>query len=181
MAVGRIAERYAGPLLDLAQDQKVEDAVKSDMEAFVKLCQENREFVLMLKSPVIPHLRKGEILKKIFQGKIQELTGKFFEIIVRKNRESILPEVAGHFLRLYNESKGIQEAKLTTSVAIDSALRKDFEKLVKSLSGKEPELEERVEPEILGGYQLELGDRKIDSTVRGQLRSLKLRFSRNNN
>jgi len=59
MSTARIAIRYATPLLDLASEQGIEDKVKSDMDGFLSLCEKNRDFLLMLKSPVIPHLRKA--------------------------------------------------------------------------------------------------------------------------
>ena len=181
MSTQRIAIRYATPLLELALEQGIEDKVKSDMEAFSKLCDENREFLLMLSSPVIPHLRKAGIIQKIFDGKVQKLTSKFFEVIVKKNREGVLPFVAGEFLSLYNAQKGLQEATVTTSFAINKAMKKEFESLVKKLSGKDPILKEEVNPDIIGGYELTIGDRKLDASVSGQLRALKLKFSKENN
>ena len=70
MSESRIAKRYATPLLKLADEQKSVDIVKSDMEQFLAVCKGNMAFLNMLKSPVIPHLKKGEILVKIFEGKV---------------------------------------------------------------------------------------------------------------
>ena len=111
----------------------------------------------------------------------QHLTSKFFEVIVKKNREGVLPFVASEFLSLYNAQKGLQEATVTTSFAINKAMKKEFESLVKKLSGKDPILKEEVNPDILGGYELTIGDRKLDASVSGQLRALKLKFSKENN
>mgnify|MGYP001801755611 CR=1 FL=1 len=181
MSTNRIAIRYATPLLELAIEQKIEDKVKADMDSFLSLCESNRDFLLMLKSPVIPHLRKAGIIKKVFEGKVQDLTTKFFEVIVKKNRENVLAEVAEKFLSLYNQKKGFQEALVTTAIALDKNLKKEVESIVKNLTGKEPLLKEEVNPEIIGGYELTIGDRKIDASVNGQLRALKLKFSKENN
>ena len=66
MSESRIAKRYATPLLELADKKKSVDIVKSDMEQFLTVCQGNPAFLNKLNSPVIPHLKKGEILVKIF-------------------------------------------------------------------------------------------------------------------
>jgi len=106
---------------------------------------------------------------------------KFFEVIVRKNRENVLPEVAEVFNSLYNEKKGLEEAVITTAVLLDKKLRGEVESIVRNLTGKEPMLKEEVDPEIIGGYELAIGDRKIEASVSGQLRALKLKFSKENN
>ena len=179
MSVGRIAVRYATPILELAEERKVLDAVKADMESFGVICEESKDFSLMLKSPIIPHLRKADILKKVFSGKVNALTLEAFDIITRKSRENLLEEIAGEFLHLYNVKKGLAEVSVTTSIELDADMRKAFEKLAKKITGKEPVLKEKVDPNIVGGYILKVGDRQIDDSVTGQLKELKLKFSKN--
>ncbi|MEO1256406.1 MAG: ATP synthase F1 subunit delta, partial [Bacteroidota bacterium] len=150
MSVGRIATRYATPILELAEEKKVLDAVKSDMESFVRICEESRDFSLMLKSPIIPHQQKAAILKKVFDGKVNELTLQAFDIVTRKNRENLLESIAQEFLQVYNVRKGLAEVSVTTSVELDLEMKKAFEKLAEDVTGKKPILKEKVDPEILG-------------------------------
>ncbi|MEO9870500.1 ATP synthase F1 subunit delta [Ekhidna sp.] len=178
MSIGRIATRYAKPILELAEEMKVVDKVKADMEAFSNVCEESRDFALMLKSPIIPHQRKGEILKKIFTGKVNDLTLQAFDVITRKNRENLLEDIAEEFLHLYNVQKGFEEVSVTTSIKLDADMRKAFEKLAKEITGKEPILKEKVDSEIVGGYIMRLGDRQLDESISGQLKDLKLKFSK---
>lgn len=178
MSAGRIAVRYATPILELAEEKNVLDKVKADMESFVSVCEENRDFSLMLKSPIIPHQRKAVILKKIFSGKVDELTLQAFDIITRKSRENLLEAIAEEFLHLYNIKKGLAEVSVTTSIELDKEMKAAFEKLSKEITGKEPLLEEKVDPEIIGGYILKVGDRQLDESVIGQLKELKLKFSK---
>ncbi|MEQ8903665.1 ATP synthase F1 subunit delta [Ekhidna sp.] len=178
MSAGRIAVRYATPILELAEEKKILDNVKEDMDVFLAVCEENKDFALMLKSPIISHLKKAEILKKIFTGKVNELTLQAFDIVTRKNRESLLDKIAEEFLHLYNVKKGLEEVSVTTSIELDADMRKAFEKLAKEISGKEPLLKEKVDPEIVGGYILKMGDRQLDDSVSGQLKDIKLKFSK---
>lgn len=179
MSVGRIAVRYATPILELAEEKKVLDEVKSDMQSFKSICDESKDFSLMLKSPIISHLKKADILKKIFTGKVNDLTLQAFDLITRKSREAILEDVAEEFLHLYNAKKGLAEVSVTTSVKLDANMKKAFEKLAKDITGKQPVLSEKVDPSIVGGYVLKVGDRQIDDSVSGQLKELKLKFSKN--
>ncbi|WP_370088896.1 ATP synthase F1 subunit delta [Ekhidna sp.] len=178
MSVGRIAVRYATPILELAEEKNVLDSVKADMESFLNVCEESRDFSLMLKSPIISHFKKADILKKVFTGKVNELTLQSFDIITRKSRESLLEDIAKEFLHLYNVKKGFSEVSVTTSIKLDADMKKAFEKLAKDITGKEPILKEKVDPEIVGGYILRLGDRQLDESVSGQLKDLKLKFSK---
>ncbi|REE00508.1 ATP synthase F1 subunit delta [Marinoscillum furvescens] len=178
MSISRIAVRYATPLLELAEERKVTDAVKEDMASFSTLCESSHDFLLMLKSPIIQNLQKSEILKKIFDGKVNELTATFLDIVTKKNRAKFLPEIAKAFISLYNKKMGYQEAQVTTAVALDAELKAAFEKLVTEITGKKPLLTEKVNPELVGGYTLQLGDQQIDESVRGQLRDLQLKFQK---
>lgn len=179
MSADRIAVRYATPILELAEEKKLLDKVKADMESFLQACDDTKDLSLMLKSPIIPHLKKAEILKKIFSGKVTDLTLQAFDIITRKSRENLLEDIAKQFLHLYNVKKGLAEVTVTTSVKLDEGMKKAFEKLSKSVTGKEPILNEKVDPEIIGGYILRLGDLQLDDSVSGQLKDLKLKFSKN--
>lgn len=177
MSAGRIAARYAKPILELAEEKKLLDQVKSDMESFVALCKENRDFSLMLKSPIIPHLKKAEILKKIFTGKYNTLTLQAFDLMTRKNRENVLESVATEFLALYNKEKGISKISVTTTFTLDAGLKKSFEKLAKDMTGNSPLIHEKIDKEILGGFIMKFEDKQIDDSIRGKLNELKLKFS----
>lgn len=181
MSISRIAIRYSKPLLALAEEQKVLETVKADMLNFNDLCKTNKDFVLMLKSPIIPHLRKAEILRKIFGGKVAPLTSTFLDIVARKNREQFLPEIAEEFIALYNVKMGFQEATVTTTVALDKEMKASFEKLVADITGKKPLLKEKVNPDLIGGYVLKLADKQIDESISGQLKDLKLKFQNETN
>ncbi len=176
MSNTRLAARYATPILELADEQGVLEEVKNDMKLFSDLCKSNREFALMLKSPIIPHLKKAEILNKIFDKKVNKLTLQAFNVISRKNREKYLPQIALVFLQKYNIKKGIQEVTLTTAAPIDDTLRKEFSDLVKKISKKESLINEKTDPELIGGYLLKMGDQQLDESISGHLRELGLKF-----
>src|SRR5690349_10326026 len=114
MADSRAVSRYVKSLLDLALEQKVLENVHNDMIFFSKTYNESKDFALMLRSPVIPHDKKREILSKIFKGKVNSLTMSFFDIITRKNREPLLGAIAKEFHNAYNDYKGIGKATITS-------------------------------------------------------------------
>ena len=176
MSESRIAKRYATPLLELAEKKKSADIVKSDMEQFLAICQGNTAFLNMLNSPIIPHLKKGEILVKIFQDNFSKISLALFRLVVVKNRENLLSQIAREYINAFNESQGFQLAHVTTAVALTSELRTSVEELVKKISGKKPLLKARVEKNIVGGYILTMDDSQIDQSVKGALNKLKVIF-----
>lgn len=178
MSNNRVAVRYARPLLELADEKKVLDEVRDDIANFLELCNTNREFVIMLKSPIISHVKKGAILRKIFGAKVHEVTAVFFDIVARKNRENLLPDIAREFAKLYNEKMGYQEATVTTTVSLDDNMRKAFEQLVTDVTGKKALLKEKINADLVGGYILQLGDQQIDESISGHLRDLQLKFQK---
>lgn len=180
MADSRAASRYVKSLLGLAVEKNALEEVHSDMLMFSDVAATNRQFELLLQSPVIKHDKKLDILQRIFKGKVHSLTMAFFDIITRKNREPILVSVAREFHNAYNEYKGIGKATVTTAIPLDAAMRGEFEKLVRQYSDKKQiELIEKVDPELIGGFVLNVGDRQVDASIRSKIKTLQVKFSQN--
>jgi F-type H+-transporting ATPase subunit delta len=180
MAESRVASRYVKSLLGLAEEQQVLDNVHNDMLLFTKVCNENRAFALMLRSPVIRHDKKRDVLQKVFAGKVHALTMAFFDIITRKNREPLLPSIAREFHNAYNVYKGIGTAQLVTPFPVDASLRKEIESIVQQISKKKQiELVEKVDADMIGGFVLTVGDRQVDASIKNKLKALKTKFSQN--
>lgn len=176
----RAASRYAKSLLELADEKGVLEEVQQDMLLLNSVCEENRSFLLMLKNPIIKHRKKKAILELIFNGKVNDVTMAIFDIITRKNREAILPSIATEFIKQYNIKKGVEVAKVITTVPLDAKLKKEFENIVLQISkSKSVQLEEVVDENIIGGFVLKVGDRQIDDSIKTKINELKIKFSQN--
>jgi len=177
MADLRVASRYVKSLLGLAVERGVLEEVHKDMQLFSKVCKDNRNLVALLRSPVIRHENKRAILNKIFKGKVNDLTMSMIIIVTQKNREPILPAMAEEFHNAYNVYKGIGKAYLTTTVPADKELLSVMEEIAKQLASKKSiEMKTSVDPNLLGGFVLNVGDRQIDASIRSKLRTLDLKF-----
>lgn len=179
MSEYRVATRYAKSLLELADEQQVLDDVHKDMLLFSKTCEENRDFLLMLRNPIINHYKKLSILKTIFKGKINKLTFAIFDIITRKNRENILFAISKEFHSRYNDLKGIGTANVTTAIDLIEDIKISFENIAKKITGKKIELKEKVDEDIIGGFILRIDDLQIDNSIKNKLNELKMKFRRN--
>jgi F-type H+-transporting ATPase subunit delta len=175
----RVASRYAKSVLELAKEKGILDFVVHDMALFAKVCEENHALVATLKSPIILHSKKLTILKKLFEGKVNPLTISLFEIISRKNREDYLFEIAKEFGTQYKEMKGVLSGIVTTPFPINDDLRTQFKGIVSKAYGKEVELKEKVDKDIIGGFILKIGDKQIDESIKNKLQRLKNKFKDN--
>lgn len=174
-----VAFRYAKSLLDLAQERGITDTVAADMQLFGQAARENRGLVLALQSPVVKHYKKLEILKALFQKRVNPVTYSIFEILARKNREALLPAIAEEFQRQYDDLRGIQKAQITSVVPLTDAQRKAIVEEVAKATNRTVQLQEGLDPKLIGGYVLRVGDRQIDASIRSRLNDLRVSFLQN--
>ena len=180
MTESRAASRYVKSLLNLAVEQGALEHVHEDMQSFSKIIDQNREFSLMVHNPIIRHDKKRAIFHKLFGGRFHKLTLGMMDLISKKYREPILPAIAREFHLAYNEYKGITRAFVTTPTPIDQKLRSEFNDIVGKIAGKtQVELIEKVDPSIIGGFVLKVGDRQIDTSIKSKLNALELQISKN--
>ena len=176
----RLAGRYAKSLVDLAVERNQLEKVYKDMLYLQALCKASREFVALLKSPVIPIDKKNNTLKAVTAGKVSELTAAFNTLLINKNREFYLPEIVDSFIDQYNEIKGIHKVKLTTAVPVSDQVKRDImRKITKETSIENIELETVVKEELIGGFVLEFDNNRLDLSVERDLRDLKAQFDKN--
>lgn len=176
----KIANRYAKSLLQLAVEQGKLETIKRDMDFFVSVLN-SRDFVAMLKSPVINEDKKSNVVNKLFSKKIDELTLAFLNIMIRKKREAFLPDVAYAFEQQHNEHKGILTAKIITAVPANEAFEKKIKTDLKNTTHcKEVVLEKIVDENIIGGFVLKYEDKQYDASISNKLREIEKQFSNKN-
>jgi F-type H+-transporting ATPase subunit delta len=174
MTESRIASRYAKSLIELSQEQGLLEIVKNDMADFAATCKSSRDLMMMLKNPIINEQKKDSAIRALFASSFNPLTIRFFELVVKKSRSELLTETASEFLKLYNQLKGIQEATLITSVEIDDNIKNQFLIIVQNISKKSNiTLIHKINPSLIGGFILRVGDKQIDDSVSSQLVKLK--------
>lgn len=168
-----VASRYAKSLIELATEKNALDNVKNDFAGLIKIIEENRDFELMLSSPIIGHDKKLSILNAVFKSSVHELTSAFFKLITTKNREEDLAGIAKEFIAQYNEHKGVREVDVTTTIPLTDSLRKEVQDIVKKATGKEALINEKIDENLIAGYILRMEDRQIDASVKTQLQKVK--------
>ncbi len=176
----RLAARYAKSLLDLSVEKDQLEKVYADMLWLQAVCKSNRDFVNLLRSPIIKSDTKEKIVSAVTTGNVSELTAAFNRLLVAKTRESYLPEIITAFIAAYKEKKGIKTIRLTTAVTASEELKKAIVEQVKKSAGfTQVELEEKVDPALIGGFVLQIDDQLVDASVAYDLRSIAKQFENN--
>ena len=179
MSEFRVASRYAKSLIELANEKGVLEQVREDMQMFSNIVSQNRDFKLLLRNPIVKPEKKLAVLNGVFKGKVQELTLAFFNIVARKQRESLLEFIAVSFEEQYKALKGIVTAQVTSALPLTVSLREELTQKIAAEYGQQIQLEEKVDPSLIGGFVLQVGDKQIDSSVKNSLRKLRNEFKDN--
>lgn len=175
----KVASRYAKSLLDLALEQGKLEQVKNDMQTVYDSIKGSRDLELLFINPIIKTDKKTEVIKAIYGGNISELSFKFMVLITDKKRESYIHAISEEFLNQYKTHKKILTAVITTTFGLDSRLRNEVLDLIKKDTNQEIELIEKTNQDLIGGFILNIGGKRIDSSVSGKLAKLKKAFTEN--
>ena len=176
----RLAGRYAKSLLDLSIEQNKLDETYGDVRLLKSIITANPDFGNILRSPVINSDKKQQIINSIINGRVGQLAELFIQLLVRKNRESNLPEILIAFIEQYNKLKNILHVKLTTAVSISKEAEQILVSKVKQqLKVTEIELETLIDEDILGGFKLEVEGKLVDASIQRDLYDVRKQFLSN--
>ena len=176
----RLASRYAKALLDLAKERDQVQQVFADIQWLQAVCKESRDFVNLLRSPIIKADKKKSIVNAITGAHIGAITKGFTDLLITKNREAVLPEILPAFIEQYKVLNNIHTVKLTTAVPVSDQIKNTIVDQVKKVTGEQNiELEETVNPDIIGGFVLEMGDKMVDASVSYDLKAIAKQFKNN--
>ncbi len=177
MRVNLLAKRYAQALFDLSLENKIDEKVATDMHLVGRVLTENRELRRIMANPVLDGSKKIKILNRLFGDKLNELTLRFFSLIIRKGREVYLESICQAFQDIYNDYKNVVEAELITATKSDDKIRKLVVGKLKAITDKDIELKEIVNEDIIGGFVVRLEDYQYDASVTTQLRRLRKNYA----
>lgn len=176
MNTGVVSMRYARALLAYAKGQKVEDRVYEEVKTLAANYVNVPDLRRVIENPVLDAKRKCELLREASGGKdVSEELMRFFALVLDERREKFLQFMLWSYIDLYREDKNILVGKLTTAVP-SKRLEEHLVDLIGSRTQGKVEMEAHVDPDLIGGYIIELEGYRLDASVANQLKRVKQQF-----
>ncbi len=175
MAISReeIASRYSKALFAYAQDANSLDAVHEDMNVLLQVAKENPDMLRLLSDPIIRKNQKEEFLSS-FSDKFSSETKNFLDFLLEYRRFESLTAIIEAFNTLYDEYKNIASGTAVSAIKLnEDELSRISQAYAKKYGFKELILTNKVDPSILGGIILKVGDRIIDGSIRTRLQQIR--------
>ena len=175
MSGTRAAIRYAKAVLELAKDQNTVETVNNDMTLISNTVEKSIDLSLMLKSPVVRSEIKKATLLEVFKNS-NTITVGLINILIHNKRINILSEVASKYNQLYDQFRGREVAIVTTAITLTNDLKTKVLAKAKELTGKDVEVKNIVDQNIIGGFILRVGDIQYNASITNKLNKLKREF-----
>lgn len=174
-----VGARYAQALFDLAKEQGSIAAVEADLRALKQMRAESRELRTLMASPVFNSEDKGKALVALaVKAGFNMTTTKFLGLMASNGRTAAVASAIEGFLARAASERGAIAAEVITAVPLTGAQQKALQASLRQSLGRDPELETRVDPSILGGLKVRVGSRLYDASLRSKLDSLRFALKR---
>ncbi|HEX7402256.1 MAG TPA: ATP synthase F1 subunit delta [candidate division Zixibacteria bacterium] len=177
MIESRIARKYAAALFSSSKRIRQVESISADLETISDLLRKLPHLKSFLESPQILEKEKEELITATFKGRISEALFSFLLLVLNKHRIPYLLPMAEEFKRLVKEDQGIISARLISARQMEPSLNEQIKTELEKSSGKKVEIETQLDPNLIGGMIIILGDRIIDRSIRHQLSQLKEQMS----
>lgn len=169
-----ITVRYAKAFFALAKEKDMLDNFKSDIDLILSVCNDSKDFILLLESPIVKTSKKVGVINTLFKEKINGITLNFLLLISNNKREVHIPGICRNFLSFTRKDQNIKSALITTATKINKKTIDKVEALIAKELNAKIELSSEVNAEIIGGMVLRLDDKQYDASVASQLKKIKL-------
>ena len=173
IVLSKVATPYAEAFLDLAKSTSTLKEATNDINIVSQFLANSSDLKKFLGNPLITKDAKKNVVKDILGEQISESTLKFILLLVNRGRIEVLEQVAQKFLELSYKQESIEIAKITSSIQLSASQQKEIAEKLKTITGaKQIKLALKVDPELIGGFTIEVGSKMIDTSIRGQLKEI---------
>lgn len=179
MKATRASLRYAKAALAFAQEANSSQQVFEDMQSLSALLKADEELNSVMENPMLASAKKQEILKALLPDSSTQ-TQDLLALLAHNNRMELVKGTCEQFIELFVAQKGEVKATVTTAIALTPELEQQVLQQAQKLSDKKAILENKIDPSIIGGYILKIGDMQYDASVSNQLKAIKTTLTKTN-
>jgi F-type H+-transporting ATPase subunit delta len=172
-----LAEVYARALFEVAREHDALDRVHDELGEFTDALDENRDLQMFFFSPYFSSEEKAEGVTKVVDGGDEHLVN-FLKLLAERHRMPAIHRIRNEFDSMWAEENRLLPVSVTSAVDLDKSLVKDIGKRIEEQTGRKVELSSTVDPEVLGGLVVRVGNMILDASVRNRLEKLRKSVAR---
>jgi len=172
-----IAEVYGRSLFEVASEQDKTDEIREQLGQFAEALDENRDLAIYFFSPYFSTQEKKDGLAKLLDGADDALVN-FLELLIEKHRMPAIFRIRRYYDTLWEQTHHILPVQIATAVTLDEGVAKQLGDQIEKSTGQRIELTASVDPEILGGIVLRVGNSILDASIRNRLENLRKAVAR---
>jgi len=169
----RTARVYAEALIAIAREQELMPEIYADLMALLELYEGDRQFRAFFTSPRIDPAEKFRVLKLALDDKLSKPVLGLLKVMIDKGRELLLDNVADQFIRYKDEAEGNVHVHVRTARGLDEDQKDEIRRVVEARTHQTAVFHEKVEPDLIGGTIVRVGDFVVDGSLKRKLRALR--------
>lgn len=174
MNAGKVASRYAKAIYEFALEKGQEKVIYKNFTRLANSFFKVPDLNLALKDPTISYEQKLKVLLTACGDAKNETLIRILQLILKNGRENQMQNIAMVYEEYYRNAKGIVIARLTTVEPASEKVKKELTDVIGGITKNEVEFHTETNPEIIGGFVLEIGDQRLDASVKDQLNRMRL-------
>lgn len=168
---------YGQSLYDLAAEEGLSEEILNQMEAVNVIFKENPDYITLLLEPSIPRRERLGLLEEAFKDQLHPYLQNFLMILLENSLLRGFNACCRTYRTAYYKDNGIEEATVTSAIALTEAQAQSLKTKLEQISGKSVILKQKVDSGVLGGLRVEIGGKLLDGTVMGRLADLRKKVS----
>ncbi len=172
-----VSERYALSLYEIAAEDKKEEVYLDEFAQVCGVFEKNPDFLKVLKTPSIALEDKRNIIRNVFGQRIEPYLTNFLMLITEKGRIGLINDMCQAYKDHYYFENGIIEVRAVTAQPLSEALFGKLKQKMEAVTGKKVVLETTVDPSIIGGIVVKLGNEQFDTSLRTRLEEIAARLT----
>jgi F-type H+-transporting ATPase subunit delta len=180
MLKGAVAGRYAEALFAIAskekaltKQEKTIDKIEAELKIIETVINENEKLQQLLYHPRISVEDKKGVLEKLFKGKISQTTSNFLGLLIDRRREAFFCDIVTEYVKLANDRRNIVAAQVASAVELNEKEKGELDRVLDKLTGKKVRTSYVVDPSLIGGIVVRMGDKIIDGSIKTRLATMK--------
>ena len=171
------ARVYGGSLYDLASEEKLTDAILSEMQEIKEIFRANPDYLKLLSEPSVKKEERTDLIEKAFGAEAERYLVNFLKILCERNLLRDYEGCVEEFTRRYNADNGIAEATVTSAIELTDSQKQELILKLEKMSGKKVSLKAKINPDVVAGIKVELEGVELDGTVSGRLNDISKKLS----